>query len=106
MATEQIRRYKLQDILESILSSSQVYYNPPEGQKLTYPCIIYSLEGEDKEKADNIRYKVMNRYSITVIYKNADSTITNDILNSFNYVSFDRQYKSDNLYHDAITLFY
>ena len=106
MAIDPNRRFMLQDKLELILGSNKVYYNPPDGQKISYPCIIYNLEGENVDRANNARYRAMNRYSITIIHRDADSTICNDILDSFEYTSFNRQFKNDNLYHDVITLYY
>ena len=35
-------RLNLQDKLEEVLGSKQVYFQPPESLKLKYPCIVYS----------------------------------------------------------------
>ena len=36
------RRLQLHEELCSVLGSRNVYFQPPETIKLTYPCIIYS----------------------------------------------------------------
>ena len=37
-------RLELQDTLETILESRNVYFNPPESIKMNYPAIIYKLD--------------------------------------------------------------
>ena len=44
------RRLKLQKLLEDILEANgkakNVYYQPPEGIKISYPCIVYNRQYE------------------------------------------------------------
>ena len=35
------RRYELQAVLEGILGSGNVYFQPPENLKMRYDCIVY-----------------------------------------------------------------
>jgi hypothetical protein len=97
-------RLKLQEELETILGSPNVYFQPPAC--MSYPCIKYSLAGMDIKRADNIIYKNMNRYEVVVIDYDPDSTIYLDILNHFKMCNFDRPYTSNNLNHFVLTLYF
>lgn len=98
-------RLTLHQKLVTALGSSNVYFQPPETVKLVYPCIIYNLSRDLVTYADDIRYKEMNRYEITVIDKNPDSLLPAKI-KEFRYSSFDRVYSSENLNHFVFTLYY
>ena len=98
-------RLKLQATLEKLLNSKQVYYQPPENIKMTYPAIIYSKSNIKTEKANNLSYLVRNRYEITIIDKRPDNNVINKLL-ELPYCSFDRHYKSDGLNHDVLTIYY
>lgn len=97
-------RVELQEALEDFLGSRNVYYQPPESIKLKYPCIIYEKSRIQQVYADNISYLKHKEYSLTLIYREADSTLSDDLLDSFELISFDRHYKADNMYHDVFTI--
>lgn len=97
-------RVELQEALENFLGSRNVYYQPPESIKLKYPCIIYEKSRIQQVYADNISYLKHKEYSLTLIYREADSTLPDDLLDSFELISFDRHYKADNMYHDVFTI--
>lgn len=99
------KRLKLQQLLEEIIGSRNVYFQPPESVKLRYPCIIYSLNYMKHQYADNRPYQVHNRYSVCVIDKNPDGTIPRKIA-ALPLCSFDRSYIADNLYHTVFNLYY
>lgn len=98
-------RIELQHILESFLGSDQVYYQPPETIRITYPAIIYERSGIATKKADDVTYKKDNRYMIIVIDKKPDNKVIDKIL-ELPMASHDRHYISDNLNHDSITLYF
>lgn len=98
-------RPNLQTVLEDILGSRNVYYQPPESIKMKYPAIVYSRKNIDNLHADNSVYKQSNAYELTVIDKNPDSEIIEKI-SRLSTCKFDRHYKSDNLNHDVFTLYY
>lgn len=98
-------RPNLQTVLEDILGSRNVYYQPPESIKMKYPAIVYSRKNIDNLHADNSVYKQSNAYELTVIDKNPDSEIVEKI-SRLSTCKFDRHYKSDNLNHDVFTLYY
>ena len=99
-------RENLQAELERILGSEFVYFQAPENVKLTYPCIVYDLDGEDVRKANNKAYLWSMRYLVTVISKDPDSDIWKRIRERFDYCDLDRTQKIDNLNHWYLTLFW
>ena len=99
-------RLELHEELCDLLGSRNVYFQPPESFKLTYPCIVYSLDGVNKQNANDSMYKNTNQYKITTIDADPDGDIHMKILRHFPMCSFDRGYKSDNLNHNSLTLYY
>ena len=100
------KRTDLQDILENLLGSENVYFQPPESIKLKYPCIIYNLSNVRLDTADNINYKSDKQYAITIIDPDPDTQLPERLINSMNKLLFDRFYTADNLNHYVFTLFY
>lgn len=98
-------RLELQTLLENILGSRNVYFQPPESTKISYPAIIYSRSRIDQDYADNDSYQTRKAYDLLVIDKNPDSIIPDNII-KLPYCSFNRHYVSDNLNHDAFTIYY
>ena len=98
-------RVDLQNVLEELLGSRNVYYQPPESLKINYPAIVYARKTIDNSYANNSVYKQNYAYEITVIDKNPDSEIVNKI-SKLPTCRFDRHFKSDNLNHDVFTLYY
>lgn len=98
-------RLELQNLLESILGSRNVYYQPPESIKIKYPAIIYSRNNIDNNFADDIVYMQNHTYQIIVIDANPDSEIVNKI-SKLPMCRYDRHYTSDNLNHDVFILNY
>lgn len=102
---DQHRRKELQALLESILGSKNVYFQPPESYRIKYPCIIYTRERIDYKRADNIAYSRHTRYTITYIDQNKDGSIDEE-LSKLPYCTFDRTYEADNLCHNVYSLYY
>lgn len=98
-------RINLQNVLEELLGSRNVYYQPPESLKMNYPAIVYARKTIDNSYANNSVYKQNYAYEITVIDKNPDSEIVNKV-SKLPTCRFDRHFKSDNLNHDVFTLYY
>lgn len=83
-----------------------VYFNSPSNVTMNYPCIRYSFDGDSHVRADDIRYINYGRYQLIHIYKSVSNRLYEEILGAFRYISFDRQYVSDGLYHDVYTLYF
>lgn len=99
------QRVKLQQILEEILGSKNVYYQPPENVRMNYPAIRYSKESIDSKFANNSKYINTKRYQITLIDRRPDNSAIDKILN-LPLSSYDRHFISDNFHHDVITIYY
>lgn len=98
-------RIELQLLLEQILGSRNVYFQPPEGKRMDFPAIKYSLARINSRRANNDAYLRERSYEITLIDPDPDSRFIDEIL-KLPYCSFDRSLKSDNLNHFYFTLYY
>lgn len=101
----QRRRIDLQAILENVLGSDHVYFQPPETVKMKYPCIVYARSDSAINHADNLKYSKYKRYSVTVIDYDPDSAIP-DRVEDLPFCSFGRFYPKDNLNHWSFELYY
>lgn len=97
-------RLEIQNKLEELLGSRNVYYQPPETVKLAYPAIIYSKSNIQTRYANGETYSKRTRYEIIVIDRKPDNEVIDKLL-YLPYCSFERNYVSDNLYHDILTLY-
>lgn len=98
-------RVDLQYLLEDILGSRYVYFQPPESIKLKYPCIVYERSDIRTVKADNLKYTVQKRYTVTYISEDPDSDVPDKLI-QLPYCSFDRHFISGNMNHDVFDLYY
>lgn len=98
-------RLELQTMLEELLGSRNVYFQPPESIKMKYPAIVYSRSDIDNDSADNSVYKQSHYYQLIVIDEDPDSEIVEKV-SKLPRCRFDRHYTADNLNHDTFTLFY
>lgn len=99
------RQLELQSLLEELLDSRHVYYQPPENLKMEYPCIRYTTDDVELMFADNAKYNKRKRYELIVIDKLPDNSVIDKLLD-LPLSSYERHYTSDNLNHDVITLYY
>lgn len=88
-----------------ILGSSNVYFQPPSNLIMKYPAIVYKRDNERTSFADNIAYRSMQRYMVTVIDRNPDSDIP-DKIRELPLCSFARHYTADDLNHDVYNLYF
>lgn len=98
-------RIDLQNMLEAILGSRNVYFQPPESVKISYPAIVYGLDNINNTFADDGVYLSHKCYSITVIDKNPDSIIVDKVA-VLPACRFNRHYKSENLNHYVFSLYF
>ena len=100
------RELKLQETLENFLGSENVYFQPPASVRLDYDCIIYKMSHIDMKLADNKKYAKFHAYTVTLITKEPDNPLIDSILDVFDHIKFDRNYVSDNLYHNVYTIYF
>lgn len=98
-------RVELQAILEGVLGSRHVYFQPPSSVKMSYPAIEYSRNSIKNTHADNAVYKQDNSYEIIVIDKNPDSEIVSKV-SLLPKCRFNRHYVADGLHHDVFNLYF
>lgn len=98
-------RLELQTLLEVLLGSENVYFQPPASVQMVYPCIYYKRDTSDTEFADNNPYRVEKRYLVTVISRDPDSDIPDKVA-ALPMCIHSRFYTANNLNHDAFTLYY
>ncbi len=99
------RRLELQSTLETLLGSRNVYFQPPENIRMSYPCIVYERSNVMNRQADNNPYFSKKRYSVTVIDRDPDSAIPDEVL-KLQYCAFDRHFVTEGLNHDTFTLYF
>lgn len=98
-------RIQLQSLLETLLGSRNVYFQPPPSVKMKYPCLVYSLSSIDAKFADNKPYSNSRRYQVTAIDPNPDSSIP-DKLALLPMCLHDRSYTADNLNHNVFNIYF
>jgi hypothetical protein len=99
------KRTDLDAVIRTLLGSSNVYFQPPNGLAMKYPCIVYERSGMHARRADNLPYYNKKRYTITVIDRNPDSLIPDKVA-KLDFCSFDRHFTSENLNHDVFVLYF
>lgn len=98
-------RPDLQTMLEELLGSRNVYYDPPESVKMQYDAIRYSRSKIVNTKANDSVYRQDNRYEVVAIYRDPDSDLPGRI-SRLPKCTHDTHYKADNLHHDVFTLYF
>ena len=96
-------RLELQTLLEEILGSRNVYFQPPGSVKMKYPAIVYGLEDIKNTFANDRVYLSKRKYLITVIDEDPDSEIVEKV-SQLPTCRFNRHFESDNLNHDVFIL--
>jgi hypothetical protein len=99
------QRADLHVLLIAALGNNNVYFQPPENLRMSYPCIVYRRDKMETMRADNIQYKNTTRYSVTVVDPNPDSDIAKRIAN-LPMCTYDRFYTADKLNHDVFKIFF
>ena len=98
-------RLQLQSLLEDILGSEHVYFQPPANVQMQYPCIVYNRDKAVTQFAGNNPYQYGKRYQVTVIDRNPDSEIPDKVATLPTSI-FNRFFAADNLNHDVFNLYF
>lgn len=98
-------RLELHELLCGILGNRQVYFQPPETVKMSYPAIVYSLNRIDNRHANNEIYIQDDSYTLILMDKNPDNEFVRE-LSKLPMCRFDRHYKKDNLNHYVFTIYF
>lgn len=98
-------RTSLQSILEDLLDSTNVYFQPPNNVQMEYPCIVFKRDTADTEFAGNNPYRYTKRYQVTVIARDPDSGIPDKVAGLPTCVH-NRFFTANNLNHDVFVLYF
>lgn len=98
-------RADIQILLETLLGSNNVYFQPPASKEMAYPCIVYNRTKANIKRADGIPYGYDIGYTLTLISKNPDDPTFSKLIN-LPKCSFDRHFTAEQLNHDIFTIFF
>lgn len=93
----------LHEALQAI--TDNVYFQPDENVTLKYPCIIYEREDAQFKHANNTLYDQFKRYAVTVIDRDPDSGIPDEVA-KLPMCSYNRFFTADGLNHDVYQLYF
>lgn len=105
------RRLELHKLLIDILGEirddpdGNVYYQPPDGARLTYPCIVYKMCDLFSIHANNRPYHLDKCYQITLITRTPDPANLKDLA-ELPTCRYERFFVVDNLNHYVFRLYY
>lgn len=99
------KRLELQALLERVLGTRNVYFQPPSNVQISYPCIVYAHDRAKTEFAANHPYSRTKRYQVTVIDRNPDTLIPDDIA-QLPLSNLNRVFTADNLHHYVFDLYF
>lgn len=99
------QRLELQALLEGVLGSRNVYFQPPSNVQMKYPCIVYAQDNAKTEFAANSPYRYTKRYQVTVISRDPDTLIPDDVA-QLPLSNLNRIFTADNLHQYVFNLYF
>lgn len=96
-------RLQLHELLKTF--AANVYFQPPSNVQMAYPCVIYERDQAINFYADNGPYQHTKRYQVTIIDRDPDSVIPDQIA-ALSLCEFTRHFVVENLHHDVYNLYY
>lgn len=103
--TTKERRVEVQRKLESI--TPNVYFQLPANVSINYPCIVYHKAPPKDIYANDQRYGSRQKYTITVMDRNPDTQIAEEIIKIFKkHVSIVNYGTVSGLNHIYLELYY
>jgi len=102
----QEQRLAFHSALKSLLGEDgYVYFQPPPGYQMQYPCIVYERDNTSVDRADNLVYRFKQRYQVTYIDPSPDGDPI-DALIEFPMSKFSRHFVTSGLNHDVFSIYY
>lgn len=98
------QRLKLQILLEELLESRNVYFQPPSNLRMNYPCIVYELSRIQNQYADDLKYLKKVGFSVKFITRKPDDNMVLK-LDNLPFTYFETHYIVDNLHHYQYTMY-
>lgn len=98
-------RVDLQALLEEILGTRSVYFQPPSNVQMQYPAIVYKRDAAETLFANDLPYRYTKRYAVTVIDRNPDSDIPDKIA-ALPMCTYSAEFANDGLNHTVFNLYF
>lgn len=98
-------RLDLQELLETLLGSDKVYFQPPPNIQMVYPALVYKRDEISTEFANNKPYIHSKRYQITCIDRDPDSLIPDKIA-ALPFCVFANAFTANGLHHTVFTIYF
>lgn len=99
-------RLELHKELEELFETKNVYFQPPEGFKMKYDCVVYTRRSGDTRFADNNPYTFYKSYEVTLIRRSPENDWVDKFAMHFPRSRYDRNFKTDNLEHDVFVVYW
>lgn len=100
MASRQSLDEKLRELTQN------VYFQPPQTKRITYPCIVYDRAPVDLKRANDNSYMLTHHYTVTYISREPDDGTVDSIALAFPMIRHTSKFENDNLHHDVFDLYY
>lgn len=95
----------LQILLQELLGSENVYFQPPTGYAMSYPAIVFHRKTPNRKFASDHAYFRMSCYEVQVIDPSPEGLIAEKV-EQLPYCAHNRHFKKDRLNHDTFTLYF
>lgn len=98
-------RLEFQTVLEGLQEGLHVYFQPSDNVNMVYPAIVYNRDYQQTSFADNVRYAFRRRYQVTVIDRNPDSDIPDEV-SALPMSKYVRHFTTQGLNHDIYYVYF
>lgn len=101
------RRTKLRETLKSFFPAHMephIYFQPPSGHKLEYPCFIYHLSDMPQIWANNKPYKWEKAYEVEYITRDPEDPMRDKVI-ALPKCRWNRTFTNGNLHHYVYIIF-
>ncbi len=99
------KREELNEIFVDFLGSRQVYFQPDDKIRISYPAIVYEIDDQYVIHADNRPHRRMDRYQVTIIDRNPDVP-ARLLVETLPMCTFSRAFAQDGLNHRIYSLYF
>lgn len=109
------RRLELQKLFETFTApyvkesdrTRHVYFNPPPGFQMEYPCIVYEEGRPTSYHADNVKYLHFPRWKVTTMTKDPEALDLAPQVELLPHCSYaNPPFRSDGVVHHVFELYW
>ena len=103
----ELRSMELQQELEDLLGTGNVYFQPGPSVRMKYPCFVFNRTTAFQPKANDRTYLFRPGYEVTYINRDEpDPEMLEKVALHFLNCRYERHMVVDNLHHDIFTIYY